>query len=229
MVTIATAGGDLFLMPRALLSHNSKYLREQIAATEEGKSLISLPNVEKRAFMVVQWMYTGNVILNSSLDGTDAIQHYVHFLKTADLLQLLGPFTAVFDDLESAFVKGDDEDESLKPWSFDNPEDPEMRETLEDVFKLSEPEYHSVKEIFAKGLVKLCLEFIMQNVFDDSDKVIKEDPLLAKAWAELFSSIDGLLFEVFHAISSHGGKLSWVEDSNVKIMCPLTYNTYTVY
>jgi len=63
---------------------------------------VKLPDERVEAFdMVVQWIYTGNVVPPRNLQDWERVNFFNLFLGIAERLVLLGPFDKIYEQMQS--------------------------------------------------------------------------------------------------------------------------------
>ncbi|TGO28969.1 hypothetical protein BPAE_0020g00140 [Botrytis paeoniae] len=148
--------------------------------------------------MALQWMYTGNVIIDiAKLKPFDAIRLYIRFFKIAKALELQSSYSNVEKNLtaELAATSGeeydeDDEDEDEKSSIIS----PAFKEILKDAFE--NPLEGRTRELLASFLLK---PYVKHLLCSDTNAT------KAKEFKKLFEEIKGLELDVLRLV---GGSLS---------------------
>lgn len=150
--------------------------------------------------MVLQWMYTGNVIINSespkhsstSIELSnlfETIQSYIQFFKIAKVLQLKGSFKMVEEDLRDTLIAAAEKERSEDYDAFTC--HPLFKTTLADAF--TNPVDESIRELLASFLVEPYINYLLS---DDSP------PVLAKTFEDLFQEVEGFELKLSRLVCS---------------------------
>ena len=88
-----------FVVPKSLLCQNSKFFDRAFNGKfkEAAEGIIRLPEDTVLAFqMMLQWIYTGNIVVPTGWNPSETTATYLDFFKLADKIDLLGSLSSMF-------------------------------------------------------------------------------------------------------------------------------------
>ncbi|KAF7958513.1 hypothetical protein EAE96_002056 [Botrytis aclada] len=207
------------VISRNVLSYYSKVCEEKIElfpsksdkisvdanGQNHNNTVLELNEWDTETFdMALQWMYTGNVIIDiAKPEPFDAIRLYIQLFKIAKALELKGSYSnvekALKAELAAASEKGDDEDDE-----DDEDEDdkspiisPAFKEILKDAFA------YTIDRRAREILVSFLLKPYAKHLFCSDANATK-----AKEFKKLFEEIEGLELDVLRLVGALLSSLS---------------------
>ncbi|TGO54506.1 hypothetical protein BCON_0106g00230 [Botryotinia convoluta] len=233
------------VVPRTLLSYYSKVCEEKLRlfrsksdkssvdanVQNHNNAVLELNEWDIETFdMALQWMYTGNVIIDiAKLKPFDAIRLYIQFFKIAKALELKGSYSHVEKALRAELAAAsekeydeDDEDEDDKSPVIS----PALKEILKDAFAYTID--GRTRELLASFLLKPYVKHLLCS---------NTNATKAKEFKKLFEEIKGLELDVLRLVggslsSLSMGKLDNDGYSRSTMWCPLTelrFDTGSMY
>ncbi|TGO07773.1 hypothetical protein BTUL_0248g00160 [Botrytis tulipae] len=233
------------VVPRTVLCYYSKVCEEKLrlirSESDEdsfdandqshNNAVLDLNEWDVETFdMALQWMYTGNVVINLAKPKPfEAIRLYIQFFRIAKASKLKGSYSNVEKSLtaELAAASGreydeDDKDKNEKSSIIS----PAFKEILKDAFAYTIE--GRTRELLASFLLKPYIKHLLCS--DTNTTKTKE-------FKELFEEIEGLELDVLRLVggslsSLSMGKLDSDGYSRSTMWCPLTelrFDTGSVY
>ncbi|KAF7937710.1 uncharacterized protein EAE97_007506 [Botrytis byssoidea] len=217
------SGNKERLVPRTVLCYYSKVCEEKLSLfrNESGgdsvnasdqshnNAVLDLNEWDVETFdMALQWMYTGNVVINLAKPKPfEAIRLYIQFFKIAKALKLKGSYSnvekALIAELAATSEKEFDEDDKDKN-EKSSIISPAFKEILKDAFAYTIE--GRTRELLASFLLK---PYVKHLLCSDTDAT------KTKEFKELFQEIEGLELDVLKLVGRSLSGLSMGKlDSN---------------